>query len=305
MAMRKNIIIILALALISLIYSCKEQERLDKEETAKVQVKITHITEGYLPDYINLTGKTLYLSKNEIVAPISGYVTMVNVQQGDRISKGKVLFEMQSQESYALRNTDSLTQKYGKIKVLAPSSGIINKLNVFKNNVFIDKGSELCDIVDMTSLFIQANLPYEFRKYVRIGNNCKVILPDSSIVRATFTKFLPQMNEESQSVKILSKLNAGSFIPENMIVQVLVDRGNKHKAQILPKNCLMTNPLMTRFWIMKLINDSVAVSIPVKVGNQTHNQVEILSPEFNEQDRIISEGGYGLNDTALVEIMNK
>ena len=71
-------------------------------------------------------------------------------------------------------------------------------------------------------------------------------------------------------------------MPVHLIVQVLVDKGNKHKTQILPKNCLMTNPLMTRFWIMKLINDSVAVSIPVKVGNQTHNQVEILSPEFNE-----------------------
>lgn len=306
MTMKKIIILFSALILINLLFSCKEnQDTKQKNNSTKVQVKTTNIKEGYLPDYINLTGKTIYLKKNTILAPITGYITKVNIQQGDRVSKNKVLFSMQSQESYVLRNMDSLSQKYGKIKIHTPSSGIINQLNVFKSPLFVDKGTQLCEIVDINSLFIQANLPFEFRKYAHIGNKCKIIFPDSSISRATFTKILPQMSEESQSVKILAKLNTNTFIPENMIVQILVDKSNKHKSQILPKNCLMTNPLMTKFWVMKLINDSIAVNIPVKVGNQTHTQVEILSPEFNKQDRIISEGAYGLADTVLVEIINK
>jgi stress-induced morphogen len=87
-----------------------------------------------------------------------------------------------------------------------------------------------------------------------------------------------------------------------MIVKVLINKSNEHKTQILPKACLQTDALMRNFWVMKMINDSTAVQTNVKVGNQTHNKVEILSPQFNKNDLFISEGAYGLSDTVLVKI---
>ena len=53
---------------------------------------------------------------------------------------------------------------------------------------------------------------------------------------------------------------------------------------------------------MKLNNDSTAVKVPVKTGIETGDKVEILSPEFSLQDKILLNGNYGLADTALVTV---
>jgi uncharacterized NAD(P)/FAD-binding protein YdhS len=52
---------------------------------------------------------------------------------------------------------------------------------------------------------------------------------------------------------------------------------------------------------MKMINDSTAVKVPVKTGLETGEKVEIISPDFSPQDRILVSGNYGLADTAKVK----
>jgi hypothetical protein len=58
--------------------------------------------------------------------------------------------------------------------------------------------------------------------------------------------------------------------------------------------------MMKEFWVMKLINDSTAIKIPVTIGNKNSEVIEVLSPQFNLSDKIIKKGNYGLPDTALV-----
>ncbi len=288
-----------------MILSCnKETNKPEKEQEPKAQVSVTKIKEGTIPDYFLVTGKTIYLNKNTIVAPISGYVTKVNVHEGDRVSKGRVLFEMQSPEAYVMRENDSLKSSYGVIKIYAPVSGVVSGLNVVQKGVFADQGSVFCLIIASGDLKIQIEIPFEFRKYVQIGKQCEIILPDNSVIKSNFSKILPKMNIKNQTMKVLANLRTKTFIPENMIVKVRINRGKKRKAQILPKTCLMTNALMSEFWIMKVINDSTAVKVAVKIGNQSHSEVEILSPEFENNDKIVSQGAYGLADTALIKILN-
>jgi len=51
---------------------------------------------------------------------------------------------------------------------------------------------------------------------------------------------------------------------------------------------------------MKMINDSIAVKIPVKTGMESENKIEIISPQFQPKDKILLTGNYGLEDTAKV-----
>ena len=54
---------------------------------------------------------------------------------------------------------------------------------------------------------------------------------------------------------------------------------------------------------MKLINDSTAIKVPVKIGIVTDAQVEISAPLFDKFDRLINTGNYGLPDTARINII--
>lgn len=301
--MREFHIVTLLFAMLVFLVSCTEEAKEEQTQTPKVQVKTASISYGYLPDYIKLSGKTIYLGKSNIVAPISGYITKVDIHQGDRVQKNKLLFVMQSPESYVMGQKSSTKGIYGLIKIYAPTTGTISGLNVTRPGVFVDKGSVMTKIIASNDLKVQVHVPFEYHKYAAIGNSCQIILPDSSFIKGTFSKILPQVNEQSQTEKVLADFNPHIFIPENMIVKVLVDKSTKHRSQIISKECLLSDALMTEFWIMRLINDSIAVRVSVKPGNQTHGLVEILSPKFTEQDRIISEGAYGLGDTSFVEIV--
>jgi multidrug efflux pump subunit AcrA (membrane-fusion protein) len=53
---------------------------------------------------------------------------------------------------------------------------------------------------------------------------------------------------------------------------------------------------------MRLLNDSTAVKVPVQVGSQQHERVEIKSPAFGPGDKILLSGNYGLADTAAVQV---
>jgi len=299
--MNKPTLIILSALFLFLLFSCVEEKKEQAQSKPKVQVKTAGILMGYLPDNIELTGKTIYLNKSSLVSPISGYITKVNVQQGDRVSKGDLLFEIQTPESFVMQKKESSTNNYGLINIYAPTSGRVVSLNIVSTGVFTDVGAEMCKLLSSDDLKLQVSVPFEYNKLAKTGVSCKVILPDNSSVSATFTNMLPQIDETSQTVKVLANLNTNKFIPENMIVQVLLDKSKKHDAQILPKHCLQTDALMSKFWVIKLINDSTAVQTTVEIGNQTHEKVEILSPQFLATDLFISEGAYGLSDTVLIE----
>ena len=297
-----NKIIITLIFSITLLNSCNKPETKKQKSISKTQVNIAKITKGSLPDYIELSGKTIYLNKSNITAPISGYITNVTVEQGDKIKKGQLLFEMQSPEAYILSKKDSSITNYGIVKLYAPATGQLVSLNVVNKNVFVDKAAIMCNILASNDLKLMVNVPFEYNKFTKIGSKCKVILPDNTEITGTFSKILPQIDEKSQTIKALANLQTNKFIPENMIVKVLINKSKKHITQILPKTCLQTDALMKNFWVMKIINDSMAIQVNVKTGNQTHDKVEILTPQFNKNDLFINEGAYGLSDTVLIKI---
>ncbi|HET6991155.1 MAG TPA: RND transporter, partial [Bacteroidia bacterium] len=74
---------------------------------------------------------------------------------------------------------------------------------------------------------------------------------------------------------------------------------------LIPKAALLSNETQTEFWVMKLINDSTAVKVDVKLGIQSEDQSEIVDPAFTDKDRILLTGNYGIPDTAKVSIQAK
>ena len=111
------------------------------------------------------------------------------------------------------------------------------------------------------------------------------------------------MNALSQTQGILAKANEDLLLPENMIVKVAVAKGGNAKKQVVLKSCILSDEMMKEFWMMQLINDTPAVKVLVKTGNQDQQNIEILSPQFTPKDRIISSGNYGLPDTAYIKII--
>jgi hypothetical protein len=302
----KQLSIYFSIALALLLASCGSKTETQTEQTAapKTPVEVVSISNGSINDELTLFGTTIYLKRNLVTASIPAFITEVNVKLGDRVNKGDVLYVLQSKESRALgtdvSKIDSTLKNFGVIKVTASATGIISTLDKQQPGDYVLEGTQLCTIAESNDLVFQVNVPYEFTAYTKTGNSCTLILPDNSQYSATFTKALTAMNVTAQTQTILAKCNENLFLPENMMVKVAINKGTQSKKQVLPKSCVLSDEMMKEFWVMKLINDSTAIKIPVAVGNKNSERIEVVSPKFETTDKIISKGNYGLPDTALV-----
>ena len=68
---------------------------------------------------------------------------------------------------------------------------------------------------------------------------------------------------------------------------------------------MLTDEVQGEFWVMKLIDSVTAVKVPVKKGLENGSNVEILSPVFSINDKILLTGNYGLTDTAKVTVLQQ
>ena len=280
-----------------------------EEETSiapKSPVQISSIRIGEIDDNLLLSATTVYLNRNVITAEIPAFITKVNIHLGDKIIKGQVLYELQTKESKALGkqsfNIDTSITNIGIIKVYAPASGIISTFDKQQTGDYVLEGTQLCTIAESNDLAFQINVPFEFTQFTKVGTHCTITLPDNSVHTAIITTPLSAMNSLAQTQTILAKCKESLFLPENLIVKIQVIKNMKGNKQIVAKPCVLSDEMMQEFWVMKLINDSTAVKVPVIIGNKNDKEIEINSPQFNSNDRIIINGNYGLTDTASVKI---
>ena len=113
------------------------------------------------------------------------------------------------------------------------------------------------------------------------------------------------MNPISQTQSFVVKPLTNSKLPENLIAQIRIIKSTKTKANVLPRTAMLSDETQTKFWVMKLINDSIAVKISVKKGVEAKEMIEIIDPVFSESDRIILNGNFGLADTVKVDLKTK
>jgi hypothetical protein len=305
--MRKNLkILALFTCAISSCSSPSSEE--DVAIKPKVDVEVTSLTKGIVKDELTLFANTLYLKRNVVTSPIPAFITHVFIKLGDPVKEGQVLYMLETKERRALGAQavvpDSSSVLFGKINIKAPASGIISTLDKQQIGDYVLEGGQLCTLAESNALAFAVNVPFEFTPFAKAGMKCTMVLPDNSRHLARFTTPLTTMNSLAQTQTILAKADERMFLPENLIVKVMVNKSTETKQQVLPKACVLADEMMEKFWVMKLINDSTAVKVPIMPGVQNLDLVEIKEPIFKPDDKFLISGNYGLPDTAFVKVNN-
>lgn len=302
--MKNTSLLILLITFLTLLFSCKSKPTENSAEIVvpKAAVTITSPKNGKIEDKITLNGKTVYLKSNSVVAPISGYLTAVNIKLGDNIQQNSVLFEIETRENRALQQAGS-ESGLGRIKVKATASGMINEPVTLGIGAYVTEGTPLCNLVDVNDLLVAVNVPYEFHGLAKIGTNCQLFLPDHSQIEGAVFQIRPIIDEASQTQQILIKPKSKRQLPENLNLTATFQKSGSGETLLLPKKAILTNETQTEFWVMKVVQDSIAVIVPIEMGIRNDSLVEIISADLKLSDKIILEGAYGLEDSSLVNIV--
>ena len=271
---------------------------------AKTPITITTVNVEPMSDIIELNAHSSFLKKNSVKANVSGHIESIELNPGDFIEKGQLLLTIKTKESAAMEGyvpSDTSMRFKGVIKVKAPRSGIISSV-IHQNGDNVMEGDELVVIAEQNSMVFLLEVPYELNQVVSKSKNCKIVLSDNREFDGLISSRLPVMDAQSQTVSYIVHMNGKVALPENLIAKVRIVKAAKNNATVIPKGAVLANETQSEFWVMKMINDTMAVKVDIKKGLENSDKVEITSPSFLKTDRFLLTGNYGLPDTAKVTI---
>ncbi|HTD40904.1 MAG TPA: efflux RND transporter periplasmic adaptor subunit [Mucilaginibacter sp.] len=292
--------------------SCKGNDKAAGEDDANVKaqtpVTVTTIDQSSLADYIELNATSVFQQRNFIKSNANGYIQQANALPGHFVTKGELLFTIKTKEAQAIGNSvnalDTTLKFSGVNKIKSPGPGYVSQLS-HQTGDYVQDGEALATISDRSSFVFVMQLPYELRQYVKSGQNIQLTLPGGQTVSSRVASFMPSVDTAAQTQGVVLKLNSDQQIPENLVAKARIVKSQKSNTTSLPKSALLANETQTEFWVMKLINPTTAIKVPVTKGIESGGKVEILSPKFSATDKIIIGGNYGLSDTAKVKIVQQ
>jgi hypothetical protein len=304
----KKCLFYIATFAVLLMPGCKNvSETSDESQTeARTPVTVSAIEHTDISENIQLSATTGYLKKNQVKANVTGYIEKAFAVVGQYVQAGKPLFYIRTKEAEALSKFHAIDTSFaikGLVVVKATESGIFTEVNKYAND-YVNDGDAMATIAQQNSFVFLLNVPFELKKYASVGTSCNILLPDSTRLKGTVISQLSTVDPVSQTQSYEVKSTANLTLPENLVATVQLVRSTKKNTQVVNKSCVLSDETMENFWVMKIINDSTAVKVPVKKGLSDGNKIEIVTPVFNSTDRIISSGQYGLPDTANI-IINK
>jgi len=270
------------------------------------EVQVTHVRQGTIQQTVQLNATAVFRRQHVLKSPVTGYVVKSFAEPGQMVQKGDPVFVIETKESRALGNSlDSLNRKLGlsgRMTIRASVSGYLAAIS-HQTGDFIPEGEPLATINDRNSMVFILNVPVEWPSIIRRGESLPVQLPDGKKFTGVVTETLPSVDQAVQTRQVIIRVENAGVVPEGLIAKVSLVQQEKAGAQILPKAAVLANETENHFWVMKMHGKKTAVKVPVTTGIQTADSVEILAPQFQPSDEILTTGNYGVPDTLNVKVI--
>lgn len=303
---RGNTLIVAAVILNLLFASCASKQQAKEEEVVvKTDVKVVSPTIGNAEHLIRCQAVTRYMQTNEIRNQLAGKVIQINCVVAGTIRTGQALFVIQPQEAAALKKSKFNNQFLNGLSdtIYSFLKGQVKNLNVQVGD-FVQPGDILASCIRSNSMRIIAYIPVEQVPVIEKIKRCSILLPDGTSVEGTVSGQLPSAEAQNQTLSYLIEPKATINLSENINLTVEFTAEQLQDALFVPENAVLGNEEQTSFWVMKLLNDSICTKVQVEKGLKRDKMVQLIGSVLNVSDRVISEGAYGLADSARIHVLN-
>lgn len=272
----------------------------------KAMVTVGTVQTDTLTDVLRLSAVSAFQAKDALRATTTGYVLPPTPVVGQQVRAGQTVFTIQTKESKTL-HLDQLTgdprlKFSGIIRIKSARTGILATVDKLAGD-YVQDGEQLGLTYDKSRFGFILDVPVTQLRYVHTGQSCRIFLPDGRVLNGRVAEVLATADVSIQTQRYtIRPTGLVPDLPENLAVQVEINRTAPHLARTLPRGAVLTNETQTSFWVMRLLNDSTAVKVPVTVGTQEKDHIEIKQPAFSPRDKILVSGNFGLDDTAAVRV---
>src|SRR5665648_253734 len=299
---------IFTLSAISLIFwSCSSRQPTQEDKVSvKSDVKISSPVLTGATRLVSYQGVTRYMQTNDIRSQMTGIITHINCSIAGNIFTNQALFNIQPQEAAALQKSNFSNELLAGLSdtVFSYLNGQVKNLNVQVGD-FVQAGDVLASCISTNSMRIIAYIPVEQVSALEKMKKCLVILPDGTSVEGQVTGKLPAAEAQNQTQAYIIEPKKNITLAENVNLTVQFQAEQFQNAVFVPESAVLGNEEQTRFWVMKLINDSTCIKVAVEKGLKEDSLVQLIGSGLTVEDLVVSEGAYGLPDSARIQVTNK
>ncbi|MEI8113928.1 MAG: HlyD family efflux transporter periplasmic adaptor subunit [Bacteroidia bacterium] len=282
-----------------------KKQVLEETISVKSDVKICSPIVREAERISNFQAVSRFMQSNDIRSQITGIITRINCSVADHIQTNQALFTVQPQESAALKKSkysNQILTGYSDT-VFAHINGQISKLNVQVGD-FVQMGDVLANCIRANSMRIIAYIPVEQIGMIEKIKNCTVSLPDGTTVNGRISEKLASAEIQEQTQSYIIETEKPILLTENINLNVHFITEKIQEALFVPASAVLGNEEQTKFWVMKMVNDTICIKVPVDKGMKQDSLIQLIGTNLAINDRVISEGAYGLADSSRVQVLN-
>jgi len=258
--------------------------------------KDQHLAVVYSPDFLSLAGG--YLSANER-SPAGSAKDSSSSLQGAATSQARAdrLRNLGMSESQIdeLGTTHKIPED---VYVVAPTNGFIISRNISPDQRF-ERHNELYTIVDLSHVWVIAEIFGEDTRTFRPGTVARIVVPDTAeVFSARVSNALPQIDPVSRSLKVRLDVDNPRFaLRPDMYVTVELPVALPPGLSV-PRDAVVDSGLLKHVFV-KTEGDTFEART-VETGWQLNDRVQIVKG-LQEGDRVVSEGTFLIDSESRLQ----
>ncbi len=172
------------------------------------------------------------------------------------------------------------------INYYAPQNGVISELNI-REGMFVKPSESIISLVDMTTIWLIANIFESQADWVKIGDRATAELPfmPGKTWDGTIEYIYPVLDPKTRSLEVRLRFNnPDELLKANMYADVKIFTKPKRKVLIIPRESLIRTGEGDR--VIIALGDGKFKPVTVKVGIESNNKIEILHG-LKEGDEVV------------------
>lgn len=253
-----------------------------------------------------------------LASPVSGVVTRVRVAAGERVRRGQVLVEL---------NSDSMTERYAEqevarqrrlyaehntslkalqnaearlalLRVAAPLAGTVVRVGVGPGAA-VNTSTVLAEVVDLKRLVVRTDIPQEQAAQLKVGQRVEFF---GAAPSAQLGYISPTVDAQDGAVMAWAKLRADSGLRPGQFVRLRIVTATHPDSLVAPAASVVSD--LSGHSVLSLVRGEEAVRTRVKSGLREDGWVEVSGPGLEPGTKVVTVGAYGLPERTRIQIVH-
>ena len=291
---------------------CKKESFLNPEIGGLVST--IHVKEGDRVSagqlLISIDTELLNLGLNELETQLEFAKFMLN-KQSELKEKGlgtEMEYETSINQVATLNaKKRSISAQIKKASIIAPFTGVINKINTEKGQM-IGPQAPVIHLINNSEMDLIAGVSEKHLKKIKPGTKIQVTFPNftDTTLQLEVEQTGKNIHATNRTFEIKTSIKNNSIFLSNMLAEVSITDLFVPNGLVIPSNSIMKSP-----------NNVDFVFIAIKKGNKKYSvkevQIEVIekyngetlikeNPEITDQTMIVIEGARGISSKDIVRI---